>query len=146
MLSANESVGLGGLHKWFRTVTGLSATGDRKSYCALRGTPSAKQTWRYSFSDQLLVSVIYMCFAEYPANNTGAFPNWSNRISLATLLKRLEVRFGVFIQTIPDGMDSPDARVAVAENLEAFKHRLKMLGCFEDLSDDLVAQYVRRPM
>lgn len=146
ILSANESVGLGGLHKWFRTVTGLSATGDRKPYCALRGTPSAKQTWRYSFSDQLLISVIYMCFAEYGKNGSSEFPTWSNRISLSTLLGRLEQRFGILVQSIPEGMDSPGAREAVAQNLEAFKHRLKMLGCFEDLSDDLVAQYVRRPM
>jgi hypothetical protein len=144
--NANESLGLGGLHKWYRTVTGLSASGDRKPYCALRGTPSAKQTWRYSFSDQLLISLVYLCFAEYPQNASTVFPNWSNRISLATLLNRLELRFGVLIQTIPEGMDSPGAREAVTQNLEAFKHRLKMLGCFEDLSDDLVAQYVRRPM
>lgn len=144
--NANESLGLGGLHKWYRTVTGLSASGDRKTYCALRGTPSAKQTWRYSFSDQLLISLVYLCFAEFPQNTASVFPHWSNRISLATLLHRLENRFGVLIQTIPDGMDSPGAREAVTQNLEAFKHRLKMLGCFEDLSDDLVAQYVRRPM
>ena len=54
-------------------------------------------------------------------------------------------RFGILIDRPPADFDSADARAGAAENLSAFTQRLKLLGCFEGLSDDFSAQFVTRP-
>ena len=55
-------------------------------------------------------------------------------------------RFGILIDQPPAALDSADTRAAAAANLEAFKRRLRLLGCFDGLSDDFSAQYVRNPV
>jgi hypothetical protein len=61
------------------------------------------------------------------------------------VLERLEIRFGVLIDRPPADLDSAAARAGAAENLSAFTRQLKLLGCFEGLSDDFAAQFVTCP-
>ena len=61
------------------------------------------------------------------------------------MLRRLHDRFGILIDRPPADFDSADARAGAAENLSAFTQRLKLLGCFQGLSDDFSAQFVTRP-
>ncbi|MGH3280519.1 MAG: hypothetical protein ACRDNW_15460 [Trebonia sp.] len=44
--------------------------------------------------------------------------------------------FGILIDQPPTAFDSVNTRAAAAANLEAFKRRLRLLGCFDSLSDD----------
>jgi hypothetical protein len=68
------------------------------------------------------------------------------RMPIKTLLDRLENRFGILIDRPPAAFDNADTRAAAAANLEAFKRRLRLLGCFDSLSDDFSAQLVRNPV
>ena len=65
---------------------------------------------------------------------------------IAKLLEILRDRFGILIDQPPASLNSADNRAAAAANLEAFKRRLRLLGCFDGLSDDFSAQYVRNPL
>jgi hypothetical protein len=67
-------------------------------------------------------------------------------MTIKDLLQELEQRFGMLIDRPPTDFDSADNRAAAAMNLEAFKRRLQLLGCFDGLSDDFSAQHVRNPM
>jgi hypothetical protein len=145
LVAVNSNLGLSGLDKWFKTVTGFSDKTKPKPYAVLRGN-SSKQSWRYTISDDLLLSLVFMCFAEHQTGPGALDAIWSKRLRLSVLIDRLENRFGILINKIPAGMDSPSSRQAVVQNLEAFKKRLSLLGCFDDLSDDIAAQYVRRPL
>jgi hypothetical protein len=68
------------------------------------------------------------------------------RMPISELLDTLRDRFGILIDHPPGTLDSADNRAAAAENFEAFKRRLRLLGCFDGLSDDFSAQYVRNPV
>ena len=72
-------------------------------------------------------------------------PRARTRMPIADLLARLEQRFGILIEKPPTEFDSADGRAGAAENLEAFRRQLQLLGCFSGLSDDFSAQYVTQP-
>lgn len=69
----------------------------------------------------------------------------TSRLPIREVLARLEKRFGLLIASPPPDLDSADARAGAAENLAAFTQRMKLLGCYEGLSDDFSAQFVTRP-
>ena len=117
--------------KWFHSTGGIT-----KSYGVLSGTLSVRSTWRYALSDEVLTTLLRLCFTE----DGGSHPQRS--LQMREVLLRLERRFGVLIDRPPRGLDSADARAGAAENLTAFTNRLKLLGWFEGLSDDFSAQFV----
>ncbi|USQ79195.1 hypothetical protein NF556_16465 [Ornithinimicrobium faecis] len=120
--------------KWFH-----SAGGIKKSYGLLKGELRSRSSWRYSLSDESLVALLCMLFVDESGQRT------TSRLPIREVLARLEERFGLLIASPPPDLDSADARAGAAENLSAFTQRMKLLGCFEGLSDDFSAQFVTRP-
>jgi hypothetical protein len=120
--------------KWFHSTGGIT-----KTYGILAGNLRARSTWRYAPSDEALTTLLCMCFLDDEGTRT------EGRLPIRDVLQRLEHRFGLLIDRPPAQFDSADARAGAAENLTAFTRRLKLLGCFEGLSDDFTAQFVTQP-
>lgn len=120
--------------KWFWSTGGIT-----KSYGLLSGTLRYRPSWRYAPSDEALTTLLCLCFVEPDGERTLA------SLPIQEVLGRLHDRFGILIDRPPADFDSADARAGAAENLSAFTQRLKLLGCFQGLSDDFSAQFVTRP-
>jgi hypothetical protein len=120
--------------KWFHSTGGI-----KKSYGLLHGELRSRASWRYSMSDETLVTLLCMVFVD---DNVG---RTTRKLPIREVLDRLERSFGILIGTPPADLDSADARSGAAANLAAFTQRMKLLGCFEGLSDDFSAQFVTRP-
>lgn len=121
--------------RWFWSTGGI-----KKPYGLISGTLKSRRSWRYAPSDDLMYAVLLVCFTA--SEGTRRVP----RMPIAELLSILRDRFGILIDRPPTALDSVDNRAAAAANLEAFKRRLRLLGCFDGLSDDFSAQYVRNPV
>ena len=69
-------------------------------------------------------------------------------MKLEDVLRKLRDYFGLLIDQPPSSeeLNTVENRAAAAANFEAFKNRLKLLGVFDGLSDDLSAQRVRNPL
>ena len=124
---------------WFRTSGGLSSVPPHKSYALLSGTAKAKQTWHYSPSDSLIKALLWACFLD----ETGIHAE--DLVRLSELLRRLENRFGILVGRPPMALNNPDNAKAAVNNQQIFIRKLRLLGCYEGLSDDPTYQYVRRP-
>lgn len=120
--------------KWYWSTGGII-----KSYGVLAGTQRVRSTWRYAPTDECLTTLLSMCFVEADGQRTAT------RLRMEEVLRRLESRFGILIARPPADLDSADARAGAAQNLTAFTRQLKLLGCFQGLSDDFSAQFVTRP-
>ena len=121
--------------QWFWSTGGIL-----KPYGLIRGTRNVRTSWRYAPTDDLLESLLLVSFTV----NASARPR--PQLPIADLLDTVRNRFGVLIDRPPAAFDNADTRAASAANLEAFKRRLRLLGCFDSLSDDFSAQYVRNPV
>ena len=121
--------------RWFWSTGGI-----QKPYGLLAGVLRSRRSWRYAPSDDLMFALLLVCFTSAGGSRTRP------RMPIADLLKILRVRFGILIDRPPAAFDSVDSRTAAAANLEAFKRRLQLLGCFDGLSDDFSAQFVQHPL
>lgn len=120
--------------KWFHSTGAV-----KKSYGILSGDQRVRSTWRYAMSDECLVALLCLIFVSGDGRHT------TGQLPIREVLRRFEQRFGILIASPPSGLDSADARAGAAANLDAFTQRMKLLGCFEGLSDDFSAQFVTRP-
>jgi hypothetical protein len=133
-----EGIGETGLKnqvKWFWNTGGI-----QKPYGLLTGSVQSRRSWRYAPSDDLLNALLLTCFTQ--RND----PRPKTQMTIRELLQVMEARFGILVDRPPTDFDSADNRAAAAANLEAFKRRLQLLGCFDGLSDDFSAQQVRNPV
>ena len=121
--------------QWFWSTGGIL-----KPYGLIRGTRNVRTSWRYAPTDDLLESLLLVSFTA----DGSARPR--PQLPIANLLDIMRNRFGILIDRPPAAFDNADTRAAAAANLEAFKRRLRLLGCFDSLSDDFSAQYVRNPV
>jgi hypothetical protein len=120
---------------WFRSVGGLE-----KPYGLLEGVLRSRRSWRYAPSDELLTALLLAVFVR--ADGASSRPT----MSLREVLDALRDRFGILVDRPPAFLDGAEARAAATANLEAFKRRLQLLGCFDSLSDDFSVQRVRHPL
>lgn len=120
---------------WFRSVGGLE-----KPYGLLNGALRNRRSWRYAPSDELLTALLLAVFVR--EDGTTSRPT----MSLRDVLDTFRDRFGLLIDRPPAFLDGAEARAAATANLEAFKRRLQLLGCFDSLSDDFSVQVVRHPL
>lgn len=127
--------------KWFWSTGGLRSGGKagRQSYALLQGN-GHRPNWAYAPSDELLTVLLTMVFVDDDLDQPMA-----SALPLGEVLSRLHERFGILISQPPQGMDSAENRLATSENLIAFMNKLRQLGCYRGLTDDLNAQYVERP-
>ena len=142
VLKLGKSPGYEALEKqiaWFRTSGGLLSTPPHKSYGLLSGTVKARSTWCYSPSDSLVKALLLGCFID----DAGSLAQ--EQIRLSELLVRLEQRFGILVSRPPRELNYPNNIRAAAFNQKVFVRRLRLLGCYEGLSDDPTYQYVTRP-
>ena len=121
--------------RWFWSTGGI-----KKPYGLITGALNSRRSWRYAPSDDLMQAILLVCFTADGGKRRRP------RIPIADLLTILRDRFGILVDQPPAALDSADNRAAAGMNLEAFKRRLRLLGCFDGLSDDFSAQYVRNPM
>lgn len=135
MQFVNEALALKNSVAWLRTVGGL-----HKSYGLLDGVSTNRRTWRYAPSDEQLTAMLLALFVRPDgASHRRTMP-------LYELLDGLRDRYGVLVDHPPAFLDGAEARAAAAANLDAFKRRLQLLGCFDSLSDDFSVQTVHHPL
>lgn len=120
---------------WYWSVAGL-----KKPYGILDGFARSRRSWRYAPSDELLAALLLAVFVR--ADGTTCWPT----MPLRDVLDDLRDRFGILIDRPPAFLDGAEARAAASANLDAFKRRLQLLGCFDSLSDDFSVQVVRHPL
>nr|WP_181778841.1 hypothetical protein [Pseudonocardia pini] len=120
---------------WYASVGGI-----KKPYGILQGSKPHRRSWRYAPSDELLQALLLAVFVD---SDTRVV---SSRLSLRAVLDLLHERFGILIDRPPAFLDGAEARAAADANLEAFKVRLQLLGCFDSLSDDFSVQVVHHPL
>lgn len=120
---------------WYWSVAGLD-----KPYGVLRGTSNSRRSWRYAPCDELLHALLLAVFVDETGRHSRS------EMPLQDLLDALEHRFGILVDRPPAFLDGAEARRAAAANLDAFKARLTLLGCFDSLSDDFSVQIVRHPL
>lgn len=120
---------------WYWSVGGLE-----KPYGLLRGSVRSRRSWRYSPGDELLTALLLAVFVEPDGVTSRA------TMSLRELLDALRHRFGILVDRPPAFLDGAETRAAATANLEAFTHRLQLLGCFDSLSDDFSVRVVRHPL
>jgi len=137
-----QNDGLNGMRKWAYSTGGLQNGMPPKNNALLVGTMSAPSTWRYFLSDSMLITLVRMCFVMEGNPEEASTPK---SMPLSKLLNILESRYGVLVSKPPSSFTSAEDFAAAALNIEAFKSRLKTLGFFEGLSDDLRAQFVPNP-
>jgi hypothetical protein len=120
---------------WFWSVGGIN-----KPYGILDGVQRSRRSWRYAPSDDLLTALLLAIFVR--PDGVSHRPT----MPLREVLEELRRRFGILIDRPPAFLDGAEARAAAAVNLDAFKRRLQLLGCFDSLSDDFSVQVVRHPL
>lgn len=140
VIEDRQKDGMSSIRKWASSLGGLTKEGPKRDHALLSGTMSAPTTWKYSMSEPMLLTLVNLCFLDEKGRNPI-----SPALEMRFLLERLERRFGVLINKVPDGLNSPEAKQAASENFVAFISKLKTLGYFRGLSDDFSAQFVERP-
>lgn len=131
----NQSKAVRNAVVWYWSVAGLG-----KPYGVLRGTSNSRRSWRYAPGDELLHALLLAVFVDETGRRS------LTEMPLQDVLAALEHRFGILIDRPPTFLDGAEARRAAATNLDAFKARLTLMGCFDSLSDDFSVQVVRHPL
>ena len=120
--------------QWYRGVGGLN-----RPYGLLLGNVRGPRNWRYVLTDELLRTLVYLNAVErYRDNVNEARPSASIRLN--EFMTWLRTKFGIVIAEPPREFTSTSARLAAAENFNAFKRRLRQTGFFRGLSDDFNVQ------
>lgn len=131
----NETKALKNSVAWLSSVGGLT-----KPYGLLDGVSTNRRTWRYAPSDEQLTALLMALFLTPDGNS------YRRTMPLQDVLTGLRDRYGLLIDRPPAFLDGAEARAAATANVEAFKRRLQLLGCFDSLSDDFSVQTVRHPL
>lgn len=127
--------------QWMWTTGGLNNVPPHRPYALLAGSVKHRSTWRYSPTDQLLVSLLLSCFLRERVT-AGAL---IGELRFNELIDVLDARFGILIDRPPSDMTNSDTLLVAQRNKANFAKKLRLLGCFEGLSDDSEYQMVRRP-
>lgn len=64
-------------------------------------------------------------------------------ITIVSFVEWLKNRYGIYINGLPEGSDSPEAAKALNNNFIALKNRLRQLGFYTDLSDASNSQIIK---
>jgi len=64
-------------------------------------------------------------------------------ITILSFVEWLKDRYGIYINEIPAGSDSPEIAKALSKNFAALKERLRQLGFYTDLSDASNSQVIK---
>jgi hypothetical protein len=133
---------MSGYRKWFYSTGNIDAALEQRGIYLVTGTKSRPTTWKYEMSDQALIALVSLCFTPTGESAVSLF---EPRILVTDLLERLKMRFGILVSEYPEGGDELATQKACSANLKGFLDRLRVLGCYEGLSDDLEAQFVAIP-
>lgn len=142
LLEHHGSTVMGGYRKWFYSTGNIDSASTLKGVFFLGGTKSKPTTWKYEMSDEALTALVSLAFVPVTDKEIAFF---DSQMLVTELLERLKERFGICIAEYPDSSDDIKTRRATSANLKGFLDRLRFLGCYEGLSDDLEAQYVSLP-
>jgi len=64
-------------------------------------------------------------------------------ITIVSFVEWLRDRYGIYINEVPGGSDSPEIAKALSKNFAALKERLRQLGFYTDLSDASNSQVIK---
>jgi hypothetical protein len=142
LLEHHGATVMGGYRKWFYSTGNIDAAPTLRGVFFLGGTKSKPTTWKYEMSDEALTALVSLAFVPITDKEIAFF---DSQMLVTDLLERLKARFGVCISEYPDSIDDIKMRRATSANLKGFLDRLRFLGCYEGLSDDLDAQFVSLP-
>jgi hypothetical protein len=134
LCDAQRNQGVQNYTKWYKGVGGLN-----RPYGLLLGNTQGPRNWRYTLTDELLRTLVYLNAVDRHRGNINEARPVSS-IRLDEFLVWMRERFGIVIDRPPHGMDSTSSRAAAAENFNAFKLRLRQTGFFRGLSDDFNVQ------
>lgn len=127
--------------QWFKGTGGLL-----KPHGVLTGTVSARQTWRYAPSNDLLAVLVQLAATSvHEGGGTSKQGVQIFPIHLKEFLDFLERRFGILVDRPPAPFEGADYAAAARENLRALERRLRQMGMFRDLSDDFTVQRLHPP-
>ncbi len=124
--------------QWYRNIGGLT-----RPYGLLTGTSANRSTWRYAPGNDLLATLVQLAAVDIPQWNTDTPA--PAPVALAGFLKWLEKRFGIIVDRPPDTVHGAEYTAAAQENLQAMLRRLRQMGVFRDLSDDVTVQRLHPP-
>lgn len=142
LLEHHGATVMGGYRKWFYSTGNIETASTLRGVFFLGGTKSKPTTWKYEMSDEALTALVSLAFVPVTDKEIAFF---DSQMLVTDLLERLKARFGICIAEYPDSIDDIKTRRATSANLKGFLDRLRFLGCYEGLSDDLEAQFVSLP-
>jgi hypothetical protein len=142
LLEHHGATVMGGYRKWFYSTGNIESASTLRGVFFLGGTKSKPTTWKYEMSDEALTALVSLAFVPVTDKEIAFF---DSQMLVTDLLERLKARFGICIAEYPDSIDDIKTRRATSANLKGFLDRLRFLGCYEGLSDDLEAQFVSLP-
>lgn len=94
---------------------------------------------KYVLGNQLLELLVQLAVVRHSARHGF----YTEPISITNFLDWLRNRYGIYIDTLKGGSDSPEVARALEVNYAALKDRLRQLGFFTDLSDASISQVIR---
>ncbi|MFT4037696.1 MAG: hypothetical protein QM692_05915 [Thermomicrobiales bacterium] len=101
-----------------------------------------RNTWAYAPGNELLSVLVQLCAVDHDMKGGEPIP-----FGVAEFLEWLEDRFGVIVDRPPAGLgfDGPEHAAAARDNLQAMLRRLRLMGMFEDQTDDFTVQEITPP-
>jgi len=97
---------------------------------------------KYVLGNQLLELLVQLAVV-HARTRHGAPEFYTKPITITDFIAWLRNRYGIYIDTLKDGNDSPDVARALETTYSALKDRLRQLGFFTDLSDASISQVIR---
>ncbi len=117
--------------KWYWSIGGLT-----KPHGIMSGLLRHRQSWRYAPSNDLLATWVQLAAVAQGDGNDGR-PDIPESVSLRGFLDWLERRFGILVDRPLAEFRGAEYVAAAQENLQAMLRRLRQMGIFRDLSDDV---------
>ena len=97
---------------------------------------------KYVLGNQLLELLVQLAVVGARSRH-GNVEFYTQPITITHFINWLRNRYGIYIDTLKGGSDSPDVARALEINYSALKDRLRQLGFFTDLSDASISQVIR---
>lgn len=133
--------GLSNLLGWFRDICRVEF-GD-----GLVQGGAQRTTWAYAPSNDLLMVLVQLKAVDYKGWNPRKSQTEPHSFGVQEFLDWLYDRFSIVVDRPPSGlgMDGPEYATAARENLQAMLRKLRLMGMFEDQSDDFSVQQITPP-
>ena len=97
---------------------------------------------KYVLGNLLLEVLVQLAVVDYKIFNES-LAAYTKPITIISFVEWLKNRYGIYINELPEGSDSPETAKALNNNFIALKDRLRQLGFYTDLSDASNSQVIK---